>query len=216
MNSVSSTEYYELFRSELLPLIPDGNPGASVLDIGCASGKMLRHLRGRGYDTTVGIELIPTVAERARQLAEVSAVHCLDIDLKGLPESIGNFDLVVVSHVLEHLRDPWSLLQRVADHLKPGGCVIGALPNLRHHTVTWNLLARGRFDYVDHGILDRTHLRFFTESSLRTLVQQAGLHLEALVPELAGRKAKWISVASMGYLNAHLAYAYNFRCRKRV
>jgi 2-polyprenyl-3-methyl-5-hydroxy-6-metoxy-1,4-benzoquinol methylase len=212
MKIVSSPEYYELFRSELLPLIPTS--GSAALDIGCASGRMLRHLRRSGFTTTVGVELMPSIAEEARRCPEISEVHCVDIDTEALPLAPGSFDLVIVSHVLEHLRDPWQRLCDIATFLKPGGVLVGALPNVRHYSVTWDLLWRGRFEYADHGILDRTHLRFFTESSLRALLQQANLEIEVLVPELAGRKARWLSAVSLRRLDAHFAYAYNFRCRK--
>jgi 2-polyprenyl-3-methyl-5-hydroxy-6-metoxy-1,4-benzoquinol methylase len=78
--------------------------------------------------------------------------------------------------VLEHLADPWSVLRRFGERLAPGGTVVASIPNIAHHTVLRDLL-RGRFDYQDAGILDRTHLRFFTRRSVLRLFEDANLEV---------------------------------------
>ena len=88
------------------------------------------------------------------------------------------FDLVVLADVLEHLPDPWDALATCRQMLAPGGTVLLSVPNVSHYTVAWPLLL-GRWQYVDSGLLDRTHLRFFTPSSLADALSQAGLEVVA-------------------------------------
>jgi SAM-dependent methyltransferase len=205
-------DYYELFRSELLPLLPPQL--GDVLDIGCGTGSLLLHLKSRGAKFTAGIEYVPAVAEQARLRQVADEVHCLDIESDELPYGPARFDCIVMSHVLEHMRDPWLTLAKVLALLKPGGNFVGAIPNVRYYPVLRDLLLRGRFQYQPSGILDRTHLRFFTRDSIEGLLVDAGLRVEYLVPEISGPKARLLSKLSLGVLNDLACYAYNFRCQK--
>ncbi len=77
--------------------------------------------------------------------------------------------------VLEHLQDPWAVVRRLQDLLRPGGVLVASIPNIRNYRVLRSLIFRGRFDYVASGILDRTQLRFFTRSSCLELLECGGL-----------------------------------------
>ena len=121
-----------------------------------------------------GLEIDPQAAERAEAHARDVFVVDLDVDdymakLAGLA-----FDVVLLGDVLEHLRDPLKVLRSVSSLLAPGGYVVASVPNVAHVDVRLALL-QGRFDYRPWGLLDQSHLRFFTLSSFSQLLERAGL-----------------------------------------
>ena len=92
------------------------------------------------------------------------------------------FDCIVFNDVLEHMSDPWSALEIAGDVLNNCGRVVASIPNVRHYTVLVPLLIKGRWTYHDVGILDRTHLRFFTRSTVRELFETTGWAVESITP----------------------------------
>ena len=155
--------------------------GGAVLDVGCASGGLLAAL-GDHAGRREGIELDPVAAAAAGSHAD--AVHVGRVDEVDVP--VAGFDVVVLGDVLEHLPDPLVALRRAQDWLRPEGRLVVSLPNVAHWTVRVGLL-RGRWEYRDSGILDDTHLRFFTWASGARLVAEAGFEIEereAVVPGL--------------------------------
>ncbi len=161
-------------HSIILRWLGDGH-GRRILDVGAADGLLSSKLAERGWKVT-GIEGDPS-------LARTCAAHCeqmIVIDLnRELPDVSGPFDAIVYGDVLEHLVDPLSVLTQLNRALSPGGFVIISVPNIAHFYVRL-LLLLGRFDYLDRGILDSTHLRFFTERSLHAMIADAGLVVERL------------------------------------
>jgi len=151
---------------------------ARVLEVGCGSGNTLAYLKERGAAHTCGIELDPQVAEEAR--GRVDHLLVGDIDQIKLPYEPGTFDCIIFGDVLEHLRDPWGALEKLTAFLRPGGVVLASIPNVRFYGVSLRLLLLGRWDYREEGILDRTHLRFFTRRSMRQLFQGAGLQVQGM------------------------------------
>jgi 2-polyprenyl-3-methyl-5-hydroxy-6-metoxy-1,4-benzoquinol methylase len=144
-----------------------------VLDVGCATGYLGETLIARGC-TVTGIEIDPEAAEIARgRLARVIVGDLTSLDLE---EAFGaeRFDVAVLGDVVEHVVEPAELLARVASLLVPGGSVVLSVPNVAHGSVRLALL-QGRWRYRDLGLLDRTHLRFFTRESVEALVREAGL-----------------------------------------
>ncbi len=162
--------YYEGSRPEVAAVVP--SECRRVLEIGCGTGQLGRLLREHGHHVT-GVELVPSVAEQARECLD--RVEVADVEL-GLPFAPVSFDAIVFADVLEHLLDPWRVLRETAELLTPGGCVIASIPNLQHHRVLRGLM-RGRWEYRDRGITDRGHLRFFTLHTVRGLFASAGLEL---------------------------------------
>lgn len=160
------SSYYQNIRPEVCDLV-EGR-GLRVLELGCGEGRLGEELKRRGTASSVdGVELDAAAAADAQ--ARLDRVHVADLDVAALRTLVtGPYDVVVTSDVLEHLRDPWALLGEVRALLRPGGVVVASLPNVRHLSVVLPLLLRGSFAYRDEGILDRTHLRFFTR---RTMVE---------------------------------------------
>jgi 2-polyprenyl-3-methyl-5-hydroxy-6-metoxy-1,4-benzoquinol methylase len=147
---------------------------ARVLEFGCATGYMSRAFRERRGCTVVGVELVPEAAAQAQKECErviVADAETIDYDAE-LGED--RFDAITFADVLEHLRDPARLLRRIRPFLKEDGAVIASIPNVAHGNVRLALLA-GEFRYRQTGLLDETHLRFFTRNGVRELFEQAGL-----------------------------------------
>lgn len=144
-----------------------------VLELGPAAGHMTRVLRERGC-TVVGVEVDPEMAELAAEFAERVIVG--DLDKLDLDAELGSerFDVIVAADVLEHLADPLTALRRLRAFLAPEGYFVISLPNIAHGSVRIALL-QGHFDYQNVGLLDTTHLRFFTRESIGKLLDDAEL-----------------------------------------
>ena len=152
-----------------LQLDPPGN----ALDCGCGAGDNARALRAAGWRVT-GITISPEEAVRA--LHECDSVHLADLE-QGIPtDARGPFDLILFSHVLEHLRDPCPALRDAQKLLSPSGVIAVALPNVLYWRQRLEFLL-GRFQYDDAGIMDRTHLRFFTFVTGKQMLESYGLHV---------------------------------------
>jgi len=198
--------YYAFVRKDIEPLLPARSD--RVLEIGCGGGGTLAWLKESGRaQWTAGIELSEEAAALAR--TRVDDVHCGDANalLGNFPKA--SFDLVLCLDVLEHLVDPWAALSTIQTLLRPGGRVITSLPNVRHHSVVLPLLFRGRWEYRDAGIMDRTHLRFFSRQGIAALMTQAGLREVRALPTYSwGSWDKWKDLATLGALRGLLAFQY--------
>jgi 2-polyprenyl-3-methyl-5-hydroxy-6-metoxy-1,4-benzoquinol methylase len=144
--------------------------GQRVLDVGCGGGRLSKHMAARGAEV-VGIERHAEAAASARQ-------HCRlvvekDLDEPDLLDPAQRFDVIVLADVLEHLVRPDVLLGRLRPHLNPGGFALVSVPNIAYYKIRLRLL-RGRFDYEPSGIMDRSHLRFFTRDTAAQLVRDGG------------------------------------------
>ena len=144
-----------------------------VLEIGCGTGAlgslMKRTLPGLAWD---GLEVFPSAAKTAAaHLDRVFEGSVEDFDLDPLAAT---YDTIVMGDVLEHLVNPWSTLERLTRILRRGGHLCLSVPNVNHWSIFYTL-TRGRFPYAESGLLDRTHLRFFTRTELEQSVAQAGL-----------------------------------------
>jgi SAM-dependent methyltransferase len=161
----------------MIPFIPIA--ARSVLDVGCSRGRFGALLRnadpGRNL---VGIEPDPEAVKEA--------AHNYDEVICGLfPEDMpagSTFDCIVFNDVIEHVVDPWTLLRKAERHLTPAGRIVASIPNIRYYIVVRDLLLRGRWEYADWGILDRTHLRFFTRESINRLFPECGYIIDQLTP----------------------------------
>lgn len=158
-------------HSVVLRWLGDGR-GRRLLDVGAADGPLARLLTARGWKVT-GLEADPVAAAAGAAHCERMIVADLDA---GVPPLEGEFDAIVCADVLEHLRDPAAVLVSVRRALASTGEVVISVPNVAHLWVRLSLLL-GRFDYAERGILDRTHLRFFTRRTLAALVRESGLRL---------------------------------------
>lgn len=156
-------------QAELLTMVP---AGARVLELGPATGSMTEHLRAQGCEVTV-VEADAEAAAQASAWCDRALVADLDqVDLVALVGE-GQYGAVVAADVLEHLKDPMGVLRQVARVLAPGGVCLVSVPNVAHGAVRLALL-EGRWEYAEFGLLDRTHLRFFTRAGVRDLFARSG------------------------------------------
>jgi SAM-dependent methyltransferase len=167
-------------------------PEGRILEVGCHTGYFSKALEQRGYQV-VGVDCNADAVAAARM--QGLDVCDGDIEQPGFIERLGmQFDAVLLMDVLEHLRDPITVLVRLKSILKPGGRILCTGPNVAYWAVRKDLLL-GRWNYGDTGILDRTHLRFFTADTWRRLLEGSGYVVEKLQPAegmipLEGRLSK--------------------------
>ena len=203
--------YHDLVRRDVFGLLPD-RLGA-LLDFGGGIGATAAWLRAEGKAERA--VLFDQVADGA--LPEIDAVEALDLDdasaVSAALARTGPFDTILALDVLEHLKDPWAVVRQLDQALRPGGALIVSLPNVGVLSVLVPL-ARGRFEYQDAGVLDRTHLRWFTRSSAIELVTGAGLTLEAIEGYIPRRRARYLNTATLGLFERYLATQYKLRARK--
>lgn len=167
--------YYEDPRPDVQALVDPR--GLRCLDVGCGDGALSSALKAAGAAHVAGIEVDAAAATRARAWLDVVVEgSVLDVDL---PFGHGEFDLIVFADVLEHLPDPDAALRRCLPLLANGGRVVVSVPNMRFWLILWRLAA-DRWEYAEHGIRDRTHLRIFTKRSLLRMLAAHGLEVEVL------------------------------------
>ena len=206
--------YYGHARTEIAALLPAR--AGRVLEVGCGRGATLAWLKHTGRcEHTTGIELFPDAAQAAH--AVVDRVEAGDAEtLLDVVGREGLFDAVLCLDVLEHLRDPWSFVERIAPLLNPGGVLIVSVPNVRHWRVSADLLFRGRWRYAEAGVLDRTHLRFFTREGARELVAAPRLRLVACEASRPPRASVGglANLATLGLLNDLFAVQFLLAAHK--
>ncbi len=154
-----------------------------VLEVGCASGVQSRILEEQLGCTVTGIEINPEAASDARKYCKhviVGNIEHIDLD-EHLPER--QYDIVIFADVLEHLYDPGKVLEKIKPALSDDGYVLASIPNIVHASVIFEML-NGNFDYRQYGLLDNTHIRFFTKKTVYQLFEKAGFvisHLDRVI-----------------------------------
>ena len=146
-------------------------PTSKILDLGCSGGLLAEKLRARGH-YVVGVDCLEVSGVRER----TDDFYVADLEY-GIPPEVGaGYDVVIAGDVIEHLSRPLEALREIAQVLRPGGQVILSVPNFAHWYPRVRV-ALGLFGYDRRGILDSTHLRFFTRASLRRMTRAAGLDI---------------------------------------
>lgn len=165
--------YYHNVRYDILPLVPED--ATCILEVGCASGATGKALKeSRGEIFVAGIELNPDAAREARK--NLDDVVEGNIETLNLPYQENSFDCIIMADVLEHLIDPLGILKKLKSCLKPGGTIIASLPNVQFFGLIHHLV-EGNWTYQKEGILDETHLRFFTLKEMKNLFESAGFEI---------------------------------------
>lgn len=164
--------YYANVRHELVSFLP--SEYSRVLEVGCGEGVFAPLLKVRPCEIW-GVEMDPISAQRAAARLDKVLLGTFDAVQPALPEHY--FDLVVCNDVIEHMLDPNAFVGSVKRQMTARGFLLASIPNMRHWEVLWHLLVQKDWKYVRSGILDRTHLRFFTEKSIRRLFEESGFEI---------------------------------------
>ncbi len=204
-----NVDYFSATRTDYVLALPD-NPRARILEIGCGAGRTgayaLEHGKCAGY---YGVELCDSAAADARK--QLTEVVVGDIEIVRLPWPPEYFDALILSEVLEHLVDPWSALRKLRTHLHPGAKVFASSPNVCHYSVL-RMMLQGRWDLAECGIMDKTHLRWFTPQSYRRLFESVGYAVDSVSPLAPfGFKARALNVVSLGLTKLFLTYQIDLR-----
>lgn len=171
-----SSDYYSRQRS--WPALFQIKHGGRYLDIGCGKGRLGSFLKKQFAAKVTGVEIFQEYAAEASKCLD--EVLCGNIEELDFAEYTNKFDHIIFSDSLEHLLDPESALMKAKIMLRPDGTLLLSIPNVRNFRVTLPLLLLGRFEYQDEGLLDRTHLRFFTLSSITNLLKHCGFSVESV------------------------------------
>jgi SAM-dependent methyltransferase len=165
-------DYFEFPRPEMFQRFPVGAKRA--LDVGCGAGTFGVNLKKTHGCEVWGVE--PDLKSFQKIGAQLDrAFHGFFDEKTGLPENY--FDAIFFNDVLEHMVDPAAALRLAKKLLAPRGQIIASIPNIRHFPTLWRLVFRGEWEYAERGVLDRTHLRFFTRSSIEEFFRANGFNI---------------------------------------
>lgn len=163
---------YDDFNKRISELVKDYS---KVLDVGCATGKLVEYLKENKHCRAFGIEVNADMADEADK--RCGMVACVDVEsCENLPFEKSSFDIVIFADVLEHFNRPDVVLKKIMPYLKSNGYFLFSIPNIAFLTIRFNLLF-GKFRYTEYGVLDKTHLRFFTLETARKLIEECGLKI---------------------------------------
>ena len=208
-------EYYGSERKEIAQFLPPVYK--NVLEIGCGAGGFRKQLSPMGV--CWGIEPMPEVANKAKGSFDKLLVGTFEEVFPLLPD--GFFDLVVCNDVIEHMVWTDRFLIQIAQKLSPAGYLVGSIPNVRHISNLYNLLIRKDWEYVQGGILDNTHFRFFTYKSLIRTFNESPFYVE----ECRGfRRSRfnnplfnvvlWLAASVFGFDSLYLQFGFRLRLKE--
>ncbi|MDD2656683.1 MAG: class I SAM-dependent methyltransferase [Patescibacteria group bacterium] len=199
--------YYNQTRPEMLKYIPDS--AKKILDVGCGEGTFSKQLKEKNTREIWGIELDEKSAEIARQKLDKVFVGDVNSLIDKLPDNY--FDVIIFNDILEHLVDPYQILNKIKTKLTPEAIVVSSLPNVRYLLNLVNLIFKKQWKYEDSGILDKTHLRFFTEKSIKDMFDSLHYELQTLegINGIKSWKFKVFSFLTFGFFSdtKHLQFA---------
>lgn len=217
----SHWKYSSMIRREMLKHIKPQRPDIQFLDIGCSYGGNLMLIGSYLPEASLyGVEIDEASVQAAKAYGQVI---CADVEQLEKEDWQNKFDYILIGDCLEHLRDPWQVLKKTAGYLKPKGEVIISLPNINHISILNNLL-QGKFPYAPAGILDRTHLRFFTKKSIVEMLENAGLKLlsgEIRATQLSQEEENLYNNLKKynlgrGHWDEFIAYQYVVKARRSI
>ncbi|HEX8056034.1 MAG TPA: methyltransferase domain-containing protein [Novosphingobium sp.] len=206
------SHYHDLVRSDVFGLVPQ-NAGR-LLDVGGgigATGAALKKM-GRASEVIV-IDHVTSAWAQGVDKGYVADLEDVDF-LDGVLAENAPFDTILCLDVLEHLRDPRTVISHLHKCLRPGGVMVISLPNVNHWSLVGPLLFHGRFDLIESGVMDRTHLHWFARHGVIELATSSGLVFEEIQANIGRRLHKVLDKVSFGLLRRFVAVQYVVRVRR--
>ncbi len=165
--------YYKAHRPEVLKFIPE--TCNNVLEVGCGEGQFGEVIKTKYKAEVWGVEISEEAAEKAKKVLDKLVIGDFSHEVNNLPENY--FDCIILNDVIEHLVDPFNMLNDVKRIMKKGGYIVSSIPNVRFLGNLKKLLVEKDWEYIDQGILDLTHLRFFTKKSIIRMFESLGYNV---------------------------------------
>ncbi|MEM9422787.1 MAG: class I SAM-dependent methyltransferase [Pseudomonadota bacterium] len=180
--------YHSDTREVVFPFLPNSLDG--VLDVGGGYGNTAAALKERFGAKRVGVVDLVASKEQCNPTLDFALQADLDdpATLDRVCQEHGPFSVILCMDVLEHLKEPWDCVKTLQSHLAPGGVIIAYIPNVSHLSVVAKLALLGEWKLHDAGIMDRTHLRFFTKQTARELLECGGLKVDQVKAVTAHHK----------------------------
>jgi 2-polyprenyl-3-methyl-5-hydroxy-6-metoxy-1,4-benzoquinol methylase len=180
--AIKEGDYFRQERRDIEAIIPED--AMRILDVGCGEGMLGKRLLQKGAREVVGIELDGAASKRAQE--NISRVICGNIEDLNISFNERYFDCMVFADILEHLIDPLSVLKKFKGCLADSGVIVASIPNVRYYGVL-SMLVEGHWRYENSGILDKTHLRFFTLKEIGSLFKEAGFEITGITANIDPR-----------------------------
>ena len=196
--SMKQTPAHSFVNGELLSMIP---PDARrIVEVGCMHGALAKAYREKNPGVHyVGIDIDADYAEVAAGFCDKAIAANIETMDDAAYSELFPSDCWIFGDCLEHLRDPWRVLKRLRESANPGTTLLVCIPNVQHWTIQWRL-ASGNFRYEEDGLMDRTHLRWFTRQTALEMFEASGWHFEGgLIRVLDSPKQKGILEAIKGF-----------------
>ena len=205
--------YFINDRPELMAFLPP--EAKTILDVGCAEGYFGVSIKNRNQAEVWGIEYQEEAAEKASEKLD----KVLQGDVQQLTEKLpdNHFQLITCNDVLEHLVDPYTTIEKLKKKLTSDGHLFACLPQIRYYKTLIEIIFKADFKYVDAGVMDRTHLRFFTKKSIRRMFEEAGYEVIKIkgVNRSKSIRPYLLTILSLGFISDSHYIQYGVLARPR-
>ncbi|NUO09321.1 MAG: class I SAM-dependent methyltransferase [Candidatus Brocadia sp.] len=179
-------DYYSKIRTELIDMLPSVK--GKFLEIGCGVGSTLDYLKSKGASYVAGVDINKKAVDAASQKF-LDFVLVADVEKDILPFKDQEFDVIIFADIIEHLFNPWDTLKNMQRYLKDDGLILLSIPNIKNYYTLIRLIFYDEWSYSEAGILDNTHIRFFTLKEIAKLLDYADLKIVDVKCRTKKRKA---------------------------
>jgi 2-polyprenyl-3-methyl-5-hydroxy-6-metoxy-1,4-benzoquinol methylase len=209
---LKNISYFKLVRMDIVELVPESS--TKILEIGCGAGETGLYLKKKLNAEVTGIELFAPAADEAAKILDKVIIG--DIETMELNFPKQNFDCIIFPDVLEHCRNPWKVLQTLSCFLNDKGYIVASIPNIRY-LVAFLKIMFDKLEYMDNGVLDISHLRFFTLHTIKKMFSDTGFDI-IKIKRNKGKNWKFtlFNILTFGLLKEFSVYQYLILAKKLI
>ncbi len=205
------TEYFSIIREDIIDLVPNKKENI-ILEIGCGDGGTLFKLKSsHKASQIVGVEINEEIVKNSKFKLDKIIIN--DIETIELPFEFKSFDIIILGDVIEHLINPWKLLDKLAHYLKDDGCFICSIPNIRSWKTIKNLVL-GEWKYENSGLMDFGHLRYFCLNDIIKMFTNIGFQIEIIIKKVPTKFRYYITKCLVGGIHELFITQYLFLAKK--